>query len=65
MNKQTIVLASGSKYRQALLKKLAIPFSFHAPDIDESAKESESPLDWYSVFHWKKRRHAKKCSLTP
>lgn len=45
MNKQTIVLASGSKYRQALLKKLAIPFSFHAPDIDESAKESESPLD--------------------
>ncbi|USH03598.1 Maf-like protein [Grimontia kaedaensis] len=45
MNKQTIVLASGSKYRQALLKKLALPFITHSPDIDESAKENESPTD--------------------
>lgn len=45
MNKHTIVLASGSKYRQQLLQKLEIPFSFHSPDIDESAKENESPID--------------------
>ncbi|WP_154124342.1 Maf family protein [Grimontia hollisae] len=45
MNKQTIVLASGSWYRQQLLQKLGLPFLSHSPDIDESAKENETPTD--------------------
>ncbi|AMG29569.1 septum formation inhibitor Maf [Grimontia hollisae] len=45
MNKQTIVLASGSWYRQQLLQKLGLPFLPHSPDIDESAKENETPTD--------------------
>ena len=31
-----IILASSSKYRQALLKRLNIDFTCHAPNIDES-----------------------------
>lgn len=38
-----LILASSSRYRQSLLKRLQIPFEFKVPDIDESAKKEESP----------------------
>ena len=37
-----IILASSSSYRQSILKKLHIPFSSIAPDIDESMVENET-----------------------
>jgi septum formation protein len=37
-----IILASSSAYRQSILQKLHIPFSFTAPDIDESPVAGES-----------------------
>ena len=37
-----IILASSSAYRQSILKKLHIPFTSLAPDIDESSKSNES-----------------------
>ena len=39
---KSIILASTSPYRQALLKKLGIPFLTAAPDIDESPVPNES-----------------------
>lgn len=39
---KSIILASTSPYRQALLKKLGIPFLTAAPDIDESPVLHES-----------------------
>jgi len=41
----SIVLASGSKYRKALLKRLAVPFKVWAPDVDESPLPRELPRD--------------------
>ncbi|WP_339719907.1 nucleoside triphosphate pyrophosphatase [uncultured Paraglaciecola sp.] len=40
-----IILASSSSYRQSILKKLHIPFSCVAPNIDESPIVAESILD--------------------
>jgi septum formation protein len=37
-----IILASSSPYRQSILQKLHIPFSFTAPNIDESPVADES-----------------------
>ncbi|WP_263079971.1 Maf-like protein [Endozoicomonas sp. Mp262] len=37
-----LVLASSSKYRQQLLKKLGLPFQCHSPNIDETPKPEES-----------------------
>ena len=37
-----IILASSSSYRQSILKKLHIPFSSIAPNIDESKAENET-----------------------
>jgi MAF protein len=37
-----IILASSSAYRQSILKKLHIPFSCAAPNIDESSVPNES-----------------------
>lgn len=39
----SIVLASGSKYRKALLKRLGVPFKVWAPDVDESPQRGELP----------------------
>jgi septum formation protein len=39
----SIVLASGSQYRRALLKRLGLEFKSWAPDIDESALPAEPP----------------------
>lgn len=38
-----IILASSSPYRRELLAKLTLPFDSSSPDIDESAKDKESP----------------------
>lgn len=38
-----LVLASGSSYRQALLKRLKLPFETAVPNIDETALASEQP----------------------
>ena len=45
MAKNSIVLASGSKYRKALLKRLGVPFKIWAPDLDESPIPGELPRD--------------------
>ena len=38
-----LVLASSSVYRRALLERLGVPFTCHAPAIDERAVAAESP----------------------
>jgi septum formation protein len=38
-----LVLASGSIYRRQLLNKLAIPYNYHAPNVDETPLAGESP----------------------
>ena len=40
-----IVLASSSVYRRELLARLEVPFSYTAPNIDESCKQNESAID--------------------
>jgi len=40
-----LVLASSSTYRQALLKKLGLPFLRASPDVDETALPGETPLE--------------------
>lgn len=40
-----IILASSSPYRQAILKKLHIPFSSVAPNVDESSVDTETISD--------------------
>jgi MAF protein len=40
-----IVLASTSPFRRELLSRLALPFQCKAPDIDESRRPDESPLE--------------------
>ena len=39
----TLVLASSSSYRRALLERLGLPFSFVAPKIDEAVRQGELP----------------------
>ncbi|HIM54344.1 MAG TPA: septum formation inhibitor Maf [Gammaproteobacteria bacterium] len=39
----SLILASSSPFRKELLTKLGLDFSTHAPDIDESRKDSETP----------------------
>lgn len=45
MASNSIVLASGSKYRKGLLKRLGHPFKVWAPDVDESPLPGELPRD--------------------
>lgn len=45
MNNNSLVLASGSRYRKELLKRLGLTFKVWAPDIDESPKQGELPRD--------------------
>jgi len=40
-----LVLASGSRYRKALLERLGLPFEVFSPDIDESPLAGEAPAD--------------------
>jgi MAF protein len=39
----SLILASSSPFRKELLTKLGLDFSTHAPDIDESRKDGETP----------------------
>ena len=41
--KQTLILASSSKYRRELLHKLQIPFNSVSPKLDETAYTDEKP----------------------
>jgi septum formation protein len=45
LNTNSLVLASGSQYRKALLKRLGLPFKVWSPDVDESARAAELPRD--------------------
>jgi septum formation protein len=38
-----LVLASGSRYRRALLERLGLPFEVVSPDVDESPLAGEAP----------------------
>lgn len=38
-----LILASSSPYRRALLERLLLPFTVEAPEIDESARDGETP----------------------
>jgi len=40
-----LVLASGSRYRKALLERLSLPFEAVSPDVDETPLPGESPAD--------------------
>ena len=39
----TLILASTSRYRRELLERLRLPFSVHAPRVDEAALPGETP----------------------
>ena len=49
-----LILASGSKYRKILLRRFDIPFECRAPEIDESTKNNESPVDLVSRLAYEK-----------
>ena len=40
-----LVLASGSRYRKALLERLGLRFSVFSPEVDETPVSGESPAD--------------------
>jgi septum formation protein len=40
-----LVLASGSRYRTALVERLGLPFEALSPDVDETALRDETPAD--------------------
>jgi len=42
---QTLVLGSTSPFRRAILEKLNLPFECAKPNIDESLKEGETPIE--------------------
>jgi septum formation protein len=43
LNDNSIILASGSRYRRELLERLRIPFETWSPDVDERPLPSEPP----------------------
>ena len=45
MNNNSLVLASGSRYRKELLKRLGLPFKVWSPDVDESPLPGELPRE--------------------
>lgn len=45
MNTVSIVLASGSRYRRGLLKRLGVDFKTWSPDVDETPLPSEPPRE--------------------
>lgn len=51
-----IVLGSTSPFRKELLERLSIPFSTHAPDVDESVMENESPESYVLRLSLEKAR---------
>lgn len=45
MNNNSLVLASGSRYRKELLKRLGLPFKVWSPDVDETPLPGELPRE--------------------
>jgi septum formation protein len=45
MAQKQLILASTSRYRQALLSRLGVPFEVRAPGVDEQSLPGESPAD--------------------
>ena len=45
MSTPTLILGSSSPFRKMLLERLMVPFETANPDIDESAKEGETPIE--------------------
>src|SRR5690606_10648319 len=43
MTAQQLILASSSIYRRELLERLQIPFTCHAPEVDETPLNGELP----------------------
>jgi septum formation protein len=43
--RRRLVLASGSRYRKALLERLGLPFEALSPDVDETPLGPEAPAD--------------------
>lgn len=41
----SLILASSSKYRKMMLERFQLPFATHSPNIDESPKPGESPVE--------------------
>jgi septum formation protein len=41
----SIILASGSRYRRELLERLGVPFDVWSPDVDETPRTGEKPRD--------------------
>jgi septum formation protein len=40
---RTLILASTSRYRRELMNRLRVPFEVHAPEVDETPLEGETP----------------------
>jgi septum formation protein len=40
---RSLILASTSRYRRSLLERLQLPFSVHAPGVDETPQPAEAP----------------------
>lgn len=40
-----LILASTSRYRRELLERLRLPFAVHAPGVDETVRDGESPAE--------------------
>ena len=43
--RRALVLASGSRYRKALLERLGLPFEVFSPELDETALPGEPAAD--------------------
>lgn len=56
MNNPSLILASSSPFRQALLQRLNLPFQAISPDIDESSQPDESAIDYVTRLARKKAR---------
>lgn len=54
----TLILASTSPYRRALLERLHLDFSCHRPEVDESPRAGETPVQLVERLAGDKARHA-------
>jgi septum formation protein len=52
-----LILASSSPYRRELLQRLRLPFTTHAPDIDETPLPGEDPVALALRLAQEKARH--------
>ena len=45
MSSRRLILASTSRYRRELLQRLHLPFDVVSPDVDETARDGETPAE--------------------